>query len=736
MNNDIKITKNMNLGQYSPLELMEGEINEEITERAKSKAQQRFMGMVDAYKKGDMPDASPAIKKAAKSMTKKEVKDFAKTKHKGLPEHVNEAVDKETEEKIRKTVREMLKSGELPKDGRVEMAEYYNNILDKAIGKKFDEVPNGDENCCCSIVDDEFRKQGGKQDLDGVKNHEDSVKKGLSQIIKESVESKYILFADTMKSGNSDFMADMEEQINNKNVKKALDYVPEEAIVNDGKEVADKKVHSGEVALEKDGYVFVRQSNSPHDFLIYKKTKNTIKENTLRKIIREALNNIYSTQGGMLNNYDIKNFKLFVRQNPELPNLPWGVPGSQENQEKNTEVLNQYKVISYKIYNALPEEATRESYHWLTNAYTYLKRGDIQNANYSYTKSIRLLVDALSKNNINENIDEISNDTVDSAYMKAMSDTNRYGYDDPMGVRRRAQAANLKKMRDERLGFDPVAMTAKMRQNGTSGDPSIDRRWATWQKNHNDRVAGNRVYDKERGRWITKQLEEKINESVHTELVKTLGKYTSGEATAEQANKAIMNLANSSNRKLKESLDDEMRIWEERDKSEFGQILKQLQNIAEDCLIDAGDAMSSIRTVYTLDGNEAATVKRVKHYLSEYDIILLDDNGNVDIEGSNSPEAAELVYKLSNLAPNGLNESKVDDYQPTHFAVNKTTGKIVNSWDYRGYDSEELRTFKRDYFIQDLIDNDLDPKQYVIMKKAACIRRGINPDDNSNWANV
>ena len=516
---------------------------QKINERAKSVAQRNFMGMVDAYKKGDMPDASPAIKKAAKSMTKKEVKDFAKTKHKGLPEHVNEAVDKETEEKIRKTVREMLKSGELPKDERVEMAEYYNNILDKAIGKKINEVPNGDENCCCSIVDDEFRKQGGKQDLDGVKNHEDCVKKGLSQIIKESVESKYILFADTMKSGNSDFMADMEEQINNKNVKKALGYVPEEAIVNDGKEVADKKVHSGEIALEKDGYVFVRQSNSPHDFLIYKKTKNTIKENTLRKIIREALT-------------------------------------------------------------------------------------------------------------------EISNDTVDSAYMKAMSDTNRYGYDDPMGVRRRAQAANLKKMRDERLGFDPVTMTTKMRQNGTSGDPSVDRRWATWQKNHNDRVAGNRVYDKEKGRWITKQLEEKINESVHTELVKTLGKYTNGEATAEQANKAIMNLANSSNRELKESLDDEMRIWEERDNSEFGQTLKQLQTIAEDCLIDAGDAMSSIRTVYALDGNEAVTVKRVKHCLSEYDIIALDDNGNVNIENSNSPEAAELVYRLSNLAPNGLNESK------------------------------------------------------------------------------
>ena len=53
--------------------------------------------MVDAYKKGEMPDASPSIKKAAKGMTKKEVKDFAKTKHKGLPDHVNEEVCVDTQ---------------------------------------------------------------------------------------------------------------------------------------------------------------------------------------------------------------------------------------------------------------------------------------------------------------------------------------------------------------------------------------------------------------------------------------------------------------------------------------------------------------------------------------------------------------------------------------------------------------------------------------------------------------
>jgi len=58
---------------------------EQIDEKALSKAQQRFMGAVYAAKKGATP-ASPEIAKAAASMTKKQARDFAKTKHKGLPE--------------------------------------------------------------------------------------------------------------------------------------------------------------------------------------------------------------------------------------------------------------------------------------------------------------------------------------------------------------------------------------------------------------------------------------------------------------------------------------------------------------------------------------------------------------------------------------------------------------------------------------------------------------------------
>jgi len=60
-----------------------------VDEKAVSKAQQRFMGMVHAAKKGETP-ASPEVAKAAKGMSKTAAKDYAKTKHKGLPNKVEE----------------------------------------------------------------------------------------------------------------------------------------------------------------------------------------------------------------------------------------------------------------------------------------------------------------------------------------------------------------------------------------------------------------------------------------------------------------------------------------------------------------------------------------------------------------------------------------------------------------------------------------------------------------------
>lgn len=63
-----------------------------LNEKSVSKSQQKFMGMVHALQKGDISpsDVSQDVIDAAKSMKKKDAKDFASTKHDGLPNKVKE----------------------------------------------------------------------------------------------------------------------------------------------------------------------------------------------------------------------------------------------------------------------------------------------------------------------------------------------------------------------------------------------------------------------------------------------------------------------------------------------------------------------------------------------------------------------------------------------------------------------------------------------------------------------
>ena len=71
-----------------------------------SKAQQRFFGVVKAMQKGDKSKEGEAGK-VAKSMKKKDVDDFASTKHKGLPNKVKKEM--KVRQLIKKMVREELK---------------------------------------------------------------------------------------------------------------------------------------------------------------------------------------------------------------------------------------------------------------------------------------------------------------------------------------------------------------------------------------------------------------------------------------------------------------------------------------------------------------------------------------------------------------------------------------------------------------------------------------------------
>jgi len=81
-----------------------------LSEKAVSKQQQKFMGMVHAMQKGEkVKGASKELKAAAKGMSKKDAKDFAKTKHKGLPQKVSEGINfMEMMRETDQTVEEML----------------------------------------------------------------------------------------------------------------------------------------------------------------------------------------------------------------------------------------------------------------------------------------------------------------------------------------------------------------------------------------------------------------------------------------------------------------------------------------------------------------------------------------------------------------------------------------------------------------------------------------------------
>ena len=78
---------------------------------ALSKKQQRFFGIVRAIQKGEMAPTTPETAKAAADMKKKDVKDFASTKHKGLPEKKvsKEEKDFSQKDKIMKKVKSLHK---------------------------------------------------------------------------------------------------------------------------------------------------------------------------------------------------------------------------------------------------------------------------------------------------------------------------------------------------------------------------------------------------------------------------------------------------------------------------------------------------------------------------------------------------------------------------------------------------------------------------------------------------
>lgn len=122
-------------------------------------------------------------------------------------------------------------------------------------------------------------------------------------------------------------------------------------------------------------------------------------------------------------------------------------------------------------------------------------------------------------------------------------------------------------------------------------------------------------------------------------------------------------------------------------------------------------------------------------------------HSNANIKLSEGEMYSIINEAIHNVISGKLNEAcdeaevKGGDYHDkelnfTHFAVNKQTNLIVDGWDYSGYDTDDLKSFKADYFYDDLKNNGFNPKAYKILSFKACKRAGMDPNDNVNWSNT
>ena len=99
---------------------------------ATSKSQQQFFGLVRQCQKTGKC-ASSAVKKAADNMKKKDVKDFAETKHKNLPKKVSEG---------NITFKDFLLNENMDKSGFRDYMRMVDSILERKVGMDHSNLPD------------------------------------------------------------------------------------------------------------------------------------------------------------------------------------------------------------------------------------------------------------------------------------------------------------------------------------------------------------------------------------------------------------------------------------------------------------------------------------------------------------------------------------------------------------------------------------------------------------------
>ena len=186
---------------------------------SKSKQQQKFMGMAHALKKGEMKpsDASPELKRVAKSMSDKDVKDFASTSHKGLPKKVKQELLTKLKEYANKMGRDHLGGDDYTskKKGGLRDFDGYDNV-DYNKDMPMDEASSADAYKISRMLG---TAQQSTQDF--IEDNKIDVKK-LESYIKKLSPSKKIIIKDIINGSTDKRLSTIKKGLV-KQVKESLD---------------------------------------------------------------------------------------------------------------------------------------------------------------------------------------------------------------------------------------------------------------------------------------------------------------------------------------------------------------------------------------------------------------------------------------------------------------------------------------------------------------------------------
>jgi hypothetical protein len=185
----------ISIDEYMQNQEGDDDSEEPIAEKAVSKQQQKFMGMAHAMQKGEkIKGASKELKKVAKTMKPKDTEDFAKTKHKGLPDKVKSKKKEEDVEEsttsagsvATSTATTGSKGGVFGKGIYDSMNRELENMIAESMSINMSDSTEGGKSLSVTATDEDAMKLAMMLKSAGVGGHDHDMHSGMAEAVDEN----------------------------------------------------------------------------------------------------------------------------------------------------------------------------------------------------------------------------------------------------------------------------------------------------------------------------------------------------------------------------------------------------------------------------------------------------------------------------------------------------------------------------------------------------------------------